>query len=74
MALKKVTQINETEFSGAELIYRSLAREEVEFIFGHPGAVLLTLLDLFLKRKNIKHILARHEQCAAHMAEGYARV
>ncbi len=73
MATKKTNQINETEFSGAELIYRSLAREKVEFVFGHPGAVLLTVLDLFLKKKNIKHILTRHEQCAAHMAEGYAR-
>jgi acetolactate synthase I/II/III large subunit len=67
------TKIRNKKISGAEIIYRCLELEGVEFIFGHPGAVLLTLLDLFLKRSKIKHVLTRHEQCAAHMAEGYAR-
>lgn len=61
------------KLSGAEIIYRCLELEGVKYIFGHPGAVLLTLLDLFLQRSKIKHVLTRHEQCAAHMAEGYAR-
>jgi acetolactate synthase-1/2/3 large subunit len=67
------TKIRNKKLSGAEIIYRCLELEGVEYIFGHPGAVLLTLLDLFLQRSKIKHVLARHEQCAAHMAEGYAR-
>ncbi|MEE9275478.1 MAG: biosynthetic-type acetolactate synthase large subunit [bacterium] len=61
------------KLAGAEIIYRSLEREGVKHVFGHPGAILLTILDLFLKRSGITHILTRHEQCAAHMAEGYAR-
>jgi acetolactate synthase-1/2/3 large subunit len=67
------TKTRNKKLSGAEIIYRCLELEGVEYIFGHPGAVLLTLLDLFLQRSKIKHVLARHEQCAAHMAEGYAR-
>ncbi|MDA0999517.1 MAG: biosynthetic-type acetolactate synthase large subunit [bacterium] len=67
------TRLKTKKISGAEIIYRALEHEGVKYIFGHPGAVLLTLLDLFLKRSTLKHILTRHEQGAAHMAEGYAR-
>ncbi|MFC1491540.1 biosynthetic-type acetolactate synthase large subunit [Nitrospinota bacterium] len=70
---KPPTKLKSNKLSGAEIIYRCLELEGVEFIFGYPGAILLTLLDLFLKRSKLKHILTRHEQCAAHMAEGYAR-
>ena len=70
---KQPVPIKPSKISGAEIIYRSLEREGVKHVFGHPGAILLTLLDLFLKKHHIQHILARHEQCAAHMAEGYAR-
>ena len=70
---KKPTPLKKKQISGAEIIYRALEHEGVEYIFGHPGAVLLGLLDLFLKRSKMKHILTRHEQCAAHMAEGFAR-
>jgi len=70
---KHPTRLKTPNLSGAEIIYRSLEREGVKYVFGHPGAILLTLLDLFLKRSQVKHILTRHEQCAAHMAEGYAR-
>ncbi|MFP6892072.1 MAG: biosynthetic-type acetolactate synthase large subunit [Nitrospinota bacterium] len=71
--IRSPIKLENKKLSGAEIIYRCLELEGVEYIFGHPGAILLTLLDLFLKRSNIKHILTRHEQCAAHMAEGYAR-
>ncbi len=70
---KSPIKLKKKQISGAEIIYRALEHEGVEHIFGHPGAILLTLLDLFLQKSKIKHILARHEQCAAHMAEGYAR-
>ncbi|MFQ5894258.1 MAG: biosynthetic-type acetolactate synthase large subunit [Nitrospinota bacterium] len=61
------------KLSGAEIIWQSLEAEGVKYIFGHPGAILLSFLELFLQRDTIRHILTRHEQCAAHMAEGYAR-
>lgn len=70
---KQPAKLKPQKISGAEIVYRSLEREGVKYVFGHPGAILLTVLDLFLKRSKIKHLLIRHEQCAAHMAEGYAR-
>ena len=51
----------------------SLAREGVETIFGYPGGVVLPLYDEMLNWPEIRHILVRHEQCGAHMADGYAR-
>nr|WP_236838837.1 biosynthetic-type acetolactate synthase large subunit [Caldalkalibacillus salinus] len=58
---------------GAEMIFESLEREKVEVIFGYPGGAALHIYDA-LYQTNMKHILARHEQGAIHMAEGYARV
>jgi acetolactate synthase-1/2/3 large subunit len=51
----------------------SLVREGVDTIFGYPGGVVLPLYDEMLNWPQVKHILVRHEQCAAHMADGYAR-
>ncbi len=59
--------------TGAEIICESLLREGVEVVFGHPGGAVLPLYDAFYKYKQIRHILVRHEQCAAHGADGYAR-
>jgi len=58
--------------TGAEILLECLQREGVEVIFGYPGGVVLPLYDA-LPRYNIRHILVRHEQGAAHMADGYAR-
>jgi len=58
--------------SGAEAIVRSLKREGVDVIFGIPGGAVLPLYDA-LYDADIKHVLGRHEQCVAHMADGYAR-
>ncbi|MEM4862174.1 MAG: biosynthetic-type acetolactate synthase large subunit [Candidatus Nezhaarchaeales archaeon] len=58
--------------SGAEAIVRSLKREGVKVIFGIPGGAVLPLYDA-LYDSDIRHILGRHEQCVAHMADGYAR-
>jgi acetolactate synthase-1/2/3 large subunit len=52
----------------------ALTREGVETIFGYPGGVVLPLYDEMLNWPQVRHVLVRHEQCAAHMAEGYARV
>ena len=51
----------------------ALAREGVDVIFGYPGGVVLPLYDEMLNWTDIRHVLVRHEQCAAHMADGYAR-
>ncbi|MFB4210750.1 biosynthetic-type acetolactate synthase large subunit [Shouchella sp. JSM 1781072] len=59
--------------SGAEILLRSLAKENVDVIFGYPGGAILPTYDEIYKL-GINHILARHEQGAIHAAEGYARV
>lgn len=51
----------------------ALKREGVDVIFGYPGGVVLPLYDEMLQWPEIKHVLVRHEQGAAHMADGYAR-
>ena len=51
----------------------SLKNEGVDIIFGYPGGVVLPLYDAMYSFKDIKHILVRHEQGAAHAADGYAR-
>jgi acetolactate synthase-1/2/3 large subunit len=59
--------------SGAEIVFKSLEEQNVEFIFGYPGGAVLPIYDELKNHKSIKHILARHEQGAGHAAEGYAR-
>ena len=56
----------------ADAFVESLLAEGVEVIFGYPGGVLLPIYDSLYEGK-IKHVLVRHEQGAAHMADGYAR-
>jgi len=60
------------KMSGAQAVLESLKREGVDVIFGLPGGVLLPLYDA-IYQSDIHHILVRHEQGAAHMADGYAR-
>ena len=57
---------------GTAIILESLMEEGVEVVFGIPGGVLIPLYDEFYDSK-IRHILMRHEQAAAHAADGYAR-
>jgi acetolactate synthase-1/2/3 large subunit len=61
------------KMSGAQALLESLERENVEVIFGILGGAILPVYDALCDNKKIRHILARHEQCAAHEAEGYAR-
>ncbi len=61
------------KMTGAEAIVRSLEKEGVEVIFGIPGGSSIPLYDV-LYDSSIRHVLMRHEQAAAHAAEGYARV
>ena len=58
--------------SGARALIKSLEDQGVETIFGIPGGAILPVYDALYDSK-IRHILVRHEQCAAHAADGYAR-
>jgi acetolactate synthase I/II/III large subunit len=58
---------------GADAILRSLEAEGVDVAFGIPGGAILPTYDAFARGTTVRHVLARHEQGAGHMAEGYAR-
>ena len=60
-------------FTGAEIVIKSLLSQGVDTVFGYPGGAVLLIYDEIFKEKQIKHILVRHEQAAVHAAEGYAR-
>jgi acetolactate synthase-1/2/3 large subunit len=59
--------------TGAEIVVRALSDHGVKHIFGYPGGAVLPIYDALFKQDTIEHILVRHEQGAAHAAEGYAR-
>lgn len=61
------------KITGARMIVKCLKEEKVEVIFGYPGGKVIPLYDALFD-SDIRHILVRHEQCAAHAADGYARV
>ncbi len=61
------------ELTGAEIFVKCLEDEGVEYIFGYPGGAALHMYDALYKQDRVKHILVRHEQGAAHAADGYAR-
>ncbi len=61
------------ELTGAEIFVRCLRDEGVEYVFGYPGGASLHIYDALYKQEAVKHILVRHEQGAAHAADGYAR-
>ena len=62
------------KLKGAEIICESLLREGVEVIFGYPGGAILPFYDALWSYPQLRHILVRHEQAAAHAADGYSRV
>ncbi|MFP4010952.1 MAG: biosynthetic-type acetolactate synthase large subunit [Spirochaetaceae bacterium] len=57
---------------GSQILWETLVREGVEVVFGYPGGAILPVYDAMLDYP-VRHVLARHEQGAAHMADGYAR-
>lgn len=67
------------EMSGAHALVEALRREKTKVVFGLPGGVIMPVYDVFYKMRDlsselgIRHVLVRHEQTAAHMADGYAR-
>ena len=62
------------KLKGSEIICESLLREGVEVLFGHPGGAILPFYDALWAYPQLRHVLVRHEQSAAHAADGYARV
>jgi len=62
------------KMTGAQIILDGFVKEGVEVIFGILGGAVLPLYDTFPQYPQLHHILVRHEQCAAHAADGYARV
>jgi acetolactate synthase-1/2/3 large subunit len=62
-----------TMMNGADAVLRSMEAEGVDVVFGIPGGAVLPMYDAFARGTTIRHVLARHEQGAGHMAEGYAR-
>jgi acetolactate synthase-1/2/3 large subunit len=67
-----VSGVGKTVLTGAEIVWATLEGEGVREVFGYPGGAILPIYDA-LRKFPIRHILVRHEQGAAHMADGYAR-
>ena len=61
------------EMTGAEMVVEALKDQGVEMVFGYPGGAVLPIYDAIFHQNKLRHILVRHEQGAAHAAEGYAR-
>ena len=61
------------QMTGAEIVLQALGDQGVEHIFGYPGGAVLPIYDVLFEKNIPEHILVRHEQGAAHAAEGYAR-
>lgn len=62
------------KMTGAKALLECLRREGVQLIFGYPGGAVIPIYDAIYEEDQIRHVLVRHEQDAAHMAEGYAKV
>jgi len=69
---KDSPQADPAQKTGAQIVWEVLAREGVEVVFGYPGGAIMPTYDA-LPAYPIRHVLVRHEQGAAHMADGYAR-
>ncbi|SFC57714.1 acetolactate synthase 3 large subunit [Tropicimonas isoalkanivorans] len=61
------------QMTGARMVVQALKDQGVDVVFGYPGGAVLPIYDEIFQDQGIKHILVRHEQGAAHAAEGYAR-
>ncbi len=62
------------QMTGAEMVVRALVDQGVEHdLFGYPGGAVLPIYDALFHQTRLRHMLVRHEQGAAHAAEGYAR-
>jgi acetolactate synthase-1/2/3 large subunit len=66
-------RIKTEELTGAQILIRCLQAEGVEVVFGYPGGAVLWIYDELFKQDKVRHVLVRHEQGAAHAADGYSR-
>ena len=62
------------QLKGAEIMCETLIQLGVDVLFGHPGGAILPFYDALWAYPQLRHILVRHEQAAAHAADGYSRV
>src|SRR5205085_5806148 len=61
------------ELAGSQILCEALVREGVELIYGYPGGAIMPFYDALTAYPTLHHVLVRHEQAAAHAADGYAR-
>ena len=61
------------QMTGAEMVVEALKDQGVSTLFGYPGGAVLPIYDALFHQNSVRHVLVRHEQGAAHAAEGYAR-
>lgn len=61
------------ELSGSRILCEALVREGVELLYGYPGGAIMPFYDALTSYPSLRHVLVRHEQAAAHAADGYAR-
>ena len=73
MAETATAEDESLSMTGAEMIVRALQDQGVDTLFGYPGGAVLPIYDAIFHQNHVKHVLVRHEQGAAHAAEGYAR-
>ena len=65
--------MSQERMSGAAMIVRALADQDVDSVFGSPGGAVLPIYDEIFKQNQVRHFLSRQEGGAVHAAEGYAR-
>ncbi len=61
------------KLTGAQIVFETMIKEGVDVIFGFPGGAVLPFYDTLTQYPQLRHILVRHEQAAAHAADAYAR-
>jgi acetolactate synthase-1/2/3 large subunit len=73
MTAHQTIEAQQETLTGAEIVVRALLDQGVEALFGYPGGAVLPIYDALYAEPRLRHVLVRHEQGAAHAAEGYAR-
>ncbi len=72
-ALKSTGTAEARELTGSQILCEALLREGVELMYGYPGGAIMPFYDALTSYPALHHVLVRHEQAAAHAADGYAR-
>ncbi|GAC1393335.1 MAG: biosynthetic-type acetolactate synthase large subunit [Ktedonobacteraceae bacterium] len=73
VAAQTLDQHDERELAGSAILCEALVREGVELLYGYPGGAIMPFYDSLTSYPALHHVLVRHEQAAAHAADGYAR-